>query len=270
MKKIILLLVILIVLVGCSDKETDKEQQPITGMTVLPLDRCITSTCAQLEKECDSWNDGCDGRLDCGKCAEGKTCLGGKCVIVPTTICTDTDANDDYPNGKNPLEKGGIIETGKDGLLTKKIDECVSLSEVEEYFCIADLGYKTTMRCPKDTVCGDGKCISGCLPTTCSDLEKNCGKWSDNCNKTLDCGKCMLGQQCLLGKCVSDKICTDTDGGKNYRARGDTYSSKDVDSATYTDMCSGDKLLEYYCDADNLVADELALCPDGCSNGVCS
>jgi len=42
-----------------------------------------------------------------------------------------------------------------------------------------------------------------CTPTTCSNLGKICGSWSDGCNGTLDCGGCDFGLACSNGNCVT-------------------------------------------------------------------
>jgi hypothetical protein len=41
---------------------------------------CVSTTCAKLGYECDSWPDGCGKTLDCGPCPSGYTCTAGTCV----------------------------------------------------------------------------------------------------------------------------------------------------------------------------------------------
>jgi len=43
---------------------------------------CVPHTCESLGYNCDSWDDGCGGTLDCGECGSGYTCTAGKCVAV--------------------------------------------------------------------------------------------------------------------------------------------------------------------------------------------
>ena len=49
---------------------------------------CIPETCSSLDKECDSWDNGCGGTLNCGSCSSNYICSGGLCVLENT--CTDT------------------------------------------------------------------------------------------------------------------------------------------------------------------------------------
>lgn len=40
---------------------------------------CKAKTCAMLAAQCGTPDDGCGGKLDCGVCPEGQTCVSGKC-----------------------------------------------------------------------------------------------------------------------------------------------------------------------------------------------
>jgi len=48
---------------------------------------CVAKTCSELGKECGSWDDGCNGTIDCGSCSEGESCVDGSCVAdcIPQT-----------------------------------------------------------------------------------------------------------------------------------------------------------------------------------------
>lgn len=47
-----------------------------------------------------------------------------------------------------------------------------------------------------ETLCNTGGGGGGCIPTTCAALGDNCGKVSDGCGATLDCGGCVAPQTC--------------------------------------------------------------------------
>ncbi len=46
---------------------------------------CFPATCSRLGYNCDSWNNGCGGTINCGSCASGFTCSSGTCVAAPVT-----------------------------------------------------------------------------------------------------------------------------------------------------------------------------------------
>lgn len=51
-------------------------------------------------------------------------------------------------------------------------------------------------------ICQNGACVAtGCTPTTCSALGKQCGSLSDGCGGTLNCGSCTSPQTCVNGVC---------------------------------------------------------------------
>jgi hypothetical protein len=45
----------------------------------------------------------------------------------------------------------------------------------------------------------DSSCNGVCVPTTCAALGKNCGKVSNGCGGTLQCGNCMPANKCSAG-----------------------------------------------------------------------
>ena len=130
--------------------------------------------------------------------------------------------------------------------------------------------------CNPDT----GQC-SSCIPS-CSGHERYCGDGTCNGDETPStCSKDCGGNQ---------SYCTDSDGGRNYFARGivrtdgppswETYGSTEFEdscidfsigeSGQAVRECTGDrcKVNEYYCN-ENAAAYEYIFCENGCSNGVC-
>ena len=80
---------------------------------------------------------------------------------------------------------------------------------------------------------------------------------------------CGDGEQSITeGAVVVDELvekCTDSDGGVNTAVQG-VVSVEDED---YADECVAGFLIEYYCDGDNVVNQNMR-CPDGCTRGKCT
>lgn len=76
--------------------------------------------------------------------------------------------------------------------------------------------------CPNtgpETFCDTlGQCVvppqQNCIPTNCNALNYTCGLWEDNCNGTLNCGTCAVGEECKDGLCagiIPQQGCTSDD-----------------------------------------------------------
>jgi len=52
-------------------------------------DDCAPVTCAALGASCGTWDDGCDGAIDCGACGDGSDCVEGTCT---PSICDPDQA----------------------------------------------------------------------------------------------------------------------------------------------------------------------------------
>ena len=55
---------------------------------------CAPDTCASLGYECDSWDDGCGGTVDCGPCPLGEDCVDGICQPTAPDPCACADCAD--------------------------------------------------------------------------------------------------------------------------------------------------------------------------------
>ncbi len=53
------------------------------------LETCTPKTCSQLNKECESWNNGCGDLIDCGSCSSGEECENGLCIEIEEETSTD-------------------------------------------------------------------------------------------------------------------------------------------------------------------------------------
>ncbi len=51
--------------------------------------RCVPKNCSNLGHNCDSWDDGCSGTVNCGTCVVGEVCSSGICIpgpVVPPKV----------------------------------------------------------------------------------------------------------------------------------------------------------------------------------------
>ncbi len=64
--------------------------------------------------------------------------------------------------------------------------------------------------CPSGLVCRVSTGICDCTPTTCAQMGKNCGTWSNGCGWAIGCGVCPTGQTCSNGICTSGGNQTNT------------------------------------------------------------
>lgn len=91
-------------------------------------------------------------------------------------------------------------------------------------------------------------------------------RWYTDCNEYGMTGSCQDGI-CVFDTPVND-TCTDTDGGQDVFVFGTVSGMVNGTNYTYSDSCSGDYLLEQYCDG-NYRAVSVNVCYYGCENGAC-
>ena len=65
---------------GICPDECASRGQTCDGSTCLCQGSCNAKSCAELGKECGSWDDGCGMLLDCGTCPSGSCSADGRCV----------------------------------------------------------------------------------------------------------------------------------------------------------------------------------------------
>jgi len=121
---------------------------------------CDENTC--IEKEGLSSDHECATNLDCTIKAD---------LTRESRPCTDTDTNNEYPNGRDPFKKGSTEAERKGGL-----DNCISSTKLEEYFCYPIEKFKLlleTIDCSsfEGFVCVDGECIPSEDPDKCTDTD---------------------------------------------------------------------------------------------------
>jgi hypothetical protein len=148
--------------------------------------------------------------------------------------CTDSDGLDYYNEGEVFYES------------VRAEEGCVRIRQYQDYSC----------ECDSQSICKSH-------PDTCTDAT-HLKEWSCTGQGPEDSIiECPFG--CADGACV----CPDTDGGKNYYARGIIDGNTD-----WIDYCiDPSDLNEYYCaslvsDGD-AVGQQVIHCPYGCENGAC-
>lgn len=86
---------------------------------------CVPHTCASLGYNCDSWDDGCGGTVDCGPCGSGYTCTAGTCVADVT------------PNGNGVAPSANIAvdptEFNIDMEINTNVQRVIKVTNLETY-----------------------------------------------------------------------------------------------------------------------------------------
>ncbi|MDD9946376.1 MAG: hypothetical protein OXU20_35350 [Myxococcales bacterium] len=119
---------------------------------------CEPTTCEEAAVECGTISDGCGATLDCdeelGGCGDGLACVSNRCR--PESLPLECDLQ---------MANCGEISHSCSG-------EAV------------DCGV-----CPQGEICQANRC-EVCVPSTCDELELECGSGDDGCGGTLNCGNC--------------------------------------------------------------------------------
>ncbi len=222
---------------------------------------------------------------------------------TPTSTCTDSDANKNYPGGKNYYEKG----TMKVGT-SKFTDLCFggNNQKLMEYFCSGNVGKSIQYSCLSEhKLCQGGACkgaaektclgegeskpvIANPLPC-CEGLKlippktKNVAGIYGYCTAKCGNGVCEGNEteyNCLVdcGNIRTNSTkCTDSDGGINYFVQGTCYVIGFGDKVT--DKCPkgggyDNWVEEYYCDYKYdfgwwFCTNTYEKCDIGCKDGAC-
>jgi hypothetical protein len=135
---------------------------------------CSNDTCTSASV----WNNA----EECS--SNGKVCSGGICKITCEDECTIDSA-------KQCVENGYQICRDDNG------DSCLDWSEITV--------------CATGETCNAGICSTPpCVPKTCDSLDYECGRVSDGCGKTLNCGGCGSENTCSNGICIDNSSSSKT------------------------------------------------------------
>ncbi|MEK6953968.1 MAG: dockerin type I domain-containing protein [Candidatus Micrarchaeota archaeon] len=224
-----------------------------------------------------SWSSQNDG-VPCGT---SRACQSGVCTAVNSTqnICVDSD-------GAAP-DQGKFVNGKVSDLGITYYDDCNSdNSGVREQMCIGNAATETEIAC--EYGCVANKCRNPNPADTCTiggegynaqefradefdchvcDPTRSQTNWSIAPDGT-ECSE--DNYVCIAGNCVppgETDYCTSPDGQSITEK---TFTSNSSDFGRW-DTCSGNRVLEYYCDG-NAVKSRTIACPAGqaCSNGACA
>jgi hypothetical protein len=178
-------------------------------------------------------------------------------VFISTIPCSDTDAMDEFLNGRNYYYGGSVF----DGLNTGS-DRCV-MRAVER-----PVRDNTAIALSPDVLYGPARPGGVLLGNYLQEYYCENGTWQQ---ETIDCKS--LGPQyvCKNYACVIPNSCNDSDGGLNYLVNGTMKSEGKIGK----DMCRPDGTLgEYYCN-NSRGAYQIKNCSDigfdyYCANGECT
>ena len=207
----------------------------ITGGTGSNM-MCTPKTCEDLDLDCGRAPDGCGDVIECGECTDGAICgfktpnvcstpddfedlcepvskadaCDGKECGVEGDGCGDTydcgSCDDDEICGLEDPFQCAKPPTGDPDDCPAKIESCEDV-DAECGFVgngcggVIDCAEELGTDCADDETCIDGKCEGGSVD--CEPLDqaaacgtKECGKVSDGCGSTIDCGSCAQGEMC--------------------------------------------------------------------------
>ncbi len=87
---------------------------------------CIPQTCQDLGKECEVWDDGCGGSVDCDGCGAGKNCNNGVCESICVPDCEGKQCGEDGCGGSC-----GVCEDGESCHFN---GHCIVLNSLVAYY----------------------------------------------------------------------------------------------------------------------------------------
>lgn len=209
-------------------------------------------------------------------CPSGYACTNGACLLTP---CTDTDG------GAIAETRGTAAAAG-----SSSTDSCETDSSVKEYYCSGGSVLSRTMDCGTGSHCVNGACVAyTCTDSDNGQNENTAGSVTlgsttsnDTCvdastvkeyyceagqikNKNIACAS---GKVCQAGSCITQPLCTDSDGGQDKYTKGTTT----FNGTTYPDACvDTDTVAENYCDSTGKGATAQIACGSGytCLQGAC-
>lgn len=251
--------------VGLNDKRAfEKEDSCADDKTVIEF-YCAGDRVREKSEECEV-------RCDSGKCVEGSE----QQEPPPEDECKDAEGEvNEKLYGEVLLVKNGEVESFKDVCG----DDAKTLVE---YSCDG-----------KEVKDEERNCANGCLDGRCINDEINCdnnpkGENGEiSCDTGLECpstvacdcqDECRDGLTCFNGRCTvlqqrgTENSCSDSDGGKNSGVKGVVSGVKNGITYSKTDSCKAGSistLIEYSCNRDSFVEEEITCGYGGCVDGIC-
>lgn len=194
-------------------------------------------SCQDMNKFCGSWTNNCGNILNCGTCPSGQICEDGHCTIpqcqngerrckastqqivqeCQNWVWYDVQAcgtNEICSNGQCILSMSCGDGQCNNGETCQTCPQDCGQCTCVPYWSCTDwsdcVGGEQTRTCTDLNSCGttSGKpatlqsCQGPCTPKTCTELNKQCGVWDDECEGTINCGDCDSGYTCDAGTCI--------------------------------------------------------------------
>jgi len=249
---IVVIMVLGLLASGCVTLPCPDDSQPVCG----PDGKTYRNPCLAKQAGLQSWNDG---------------------ACTPAPACTDSDGGKDIFSAGTVADRSGSYS-----------DRCTDAAGMEEWYCEGSTATSKTIPCPTGYECQSGACIvspctdtdGGKAPDMKGTASVGTSEETDECEnaatvKEFYCsgGKvlsenmaCGASKYCSNGAC-GEKVCTDSDNGKNTSKTGTTASGPD----SQTDSCfDSTTVKEYFCDG-NTISNEKIACASGysCDAGKC-
>jgi hypothetical protein len=142
----------------------DLEGFSASSFNLFSASECISKTCSELGKSCGIWNNGCNGTINCGGCAEKQSCTNGACIGDGS--CNSLNGNCKFSlfGCGSGFESAGQQDCGFLGTCCKEKTCIKKTCQAEDCGVISD-GCGRTINCAgcsSGFVCTNGKCTK-CL-----------------------------------------------------------------------------------------------------------
>ncbi|HIE56142.1 MAG TPA: hypothetical protein EYP90_13370, partial [Chromatiaceae bacterium] len=224
-------------------------------------------------------------------CPRDYECASGRCIREDEVVVTCTDSDGGIVYGVAGTASNTDGDTGSDA--------CLDSDLLREYYCDGTDVDSEDYLCPVGQECRASRCADVEEEVTCEDSDGTninirgtvtygaesetdyCTgfgevvEWVCDADPTegyhaLPAESCPDGYYCSNGKCAAT-FCSDSDGGED---RYNFGTAKDYLGTVESDECygaDGRRVLEYFCDANNLVDSAYLDCPHShyCDGGEC-
>ncbi len=189
--------------------------------------------------------ESCSRHIVCGEdgaetvnvipCPEGSPCVDGACLGDPIwdPECFDSDG------GNRPSTPGMVRESG-----LEHFDECTSLTDVREQYCIDDnIWERTTFDCTRlGAYCNGRACVPAAEDeVTCTETDED---GTGNGNNPLERGVTTVSTP-IGGRSDRDHCNFEQDGFLEYYCEGDSMELRGYDCNESPGLCEAE---ECYCD----------------------